>query len=52
MTQIAKELNVSDSAIRKWAKQYNLILFGPGYWQKEQAKKVRPVAVAATPKSD
>jgi hypothetical protein len=39
-TQIAKAFGVSDNAIKKWAKDYNLIGPTKGYWRKKECGKL------------
>ena len=34
IVKIAKDFNVSDSAVIKWCKFYNIVRPGKGYWEK------------------
>lgn len=42
LQKIALDFGVSDKAIAKWAKAYNLTLPGRGYWSKAKAKALPP----------
>jgi len=41
--QIAKELGVSDSAIKKWARCYGLLKPGRGYWAKIKFGRIKKI---------
>lgn len=39
-SQIAKDFGISDKAVEKWAKSFNLTKPPRGYWQKKQVNKI------------
>jgi hypothetical protein len=41
LLQIAKELGVSDKAVKKWCKQYGIGTPGRGYWAKKYAEQIK-----------
>jgi len=40
MLRIAKDLGVSDTAVRKWCEQYDIEHPGLGYWRKKETNKI------------